>query len=39
MKILYVNFLSGFTNNIFQYIYALLLHEKVKEKIQINFFQ
>tara|TARA_Y100000389_G_scaffold29518_1_gene25132 strand:- start:7362 stop:8213 length:852 start_codon:yes stop_codon:yes gene_type:complete len=37
MKILYVNFLSGFTNNIFQYIYALLLHEKVKEKYKLIF--
>lgn len=37
MKVLYVNFLSGFANNIFQYIYALLLYEKVKENYELIF--
>jgi len=37
MKILYVNFLSGFCNNIFQYVYALLLHEKVKDNYKLIF--
>ena len=37
MKILYVNFLSGFTNNIFQYLYSLLLYEKVKENYKLIF--
>lgn len=34
MKIIYVNFLSRFCNNIFQYIYASLLHDKLKDKFE-----
>ena len=37
MKIIYVNFLSRFCNNIFQYIYALMLHDKLKDKLKNKF--
>ena len=37
MKIIYVNFLSKFCNNIFQYIYASLLHDKLKDKYILVF--
>lgn len=37
MKIIYVNFHSRFTNNIFQYIYAVMLHDKLKDNYKLIF--
>ena len=37
MPIIYVNLLSRFTNNILQYVYAMLLHEQLKDKYEIVF--
>jgi hypothetical protein len=37
MVIIYVNLLSRFTNNMIQYVYAILLHEQLKDKYEIVF--